>query len=96
MNTITGVQKVDGGSGEEAVVSVYSESKYLSSDGRHSAFIQPLSELDYPKSPPGYRITYSQLTHFHCSTMSKQRQWQKEGKWLPTRQRSCGNSPLPN
>lgn len=54
MNTITGVQKADGGSEEKAVVLVYSESKYLSSDGRHSAFIQPLSELDYPKSPPGY------------------------------------------
>lgn len=46
MNTISGVQKVHGGSEEEAVVLVYSESKYLSSDGRHSAFIQPLSELD--------------------------------------------------
>lgn len=54
MNTITGVQKVHGGSEEEAVALVYSESKYLSSDGCHSAFIQPLSELDYHKSPPGY------------------------------------------
>lgn len=54
MNTITRVQKVNGRSEEEAVVLVYSESKYLSSEGRHSAFIQPLSELDYHKSPPGY------------------------------------------
>lgn len=54
MNTITEVQKVHGGSAEEAVVLVYSERKYLSSDKHYSAFIQPLSELDYHKSPPGY------------------------------------------
>lgn len=42
------------GSEEEAVVLVYSEGKYLSSDRGCHAFIQPLSELDYYKSPPGY------------------------------------------
>lgn len=83
MNTISRVQKVHGGIKERAVVLVYSEGKYLSSDRRYSAFIQPLSELDYYKSPPGYRLTYSQGTHFHCGTMCKQRQWQKGRKWLP-------------
>lgn len=69
MNTISRVQKVHGGSKERAVVLVYSEGKYLSSDRRYSAFIQPLSKLDYYKSPPRYRFTYSQGTHFHCGTM---------------------------
>lgn len=47
MNTISRVQKVHGGSKERAVVLVHSEGKYLSSDRRYSAFIQPLLELDY-------------------------------------------------
>lgn len=54
MDTVTGVHEVHSGSVEEAVILVYSESKYLSVDGCHSAFIQLLSELDYHKSPPGY------------------------------------------
>lgn len=39
MKTISRVHKVHGGSKERAVVLVYSEGKYLSSDRRYSAFI---------------------------------------------------------
>lgn len=54
VNTIVGVQKAHRRSKKEAVILVYSGSKYLSTDAHYSAFIQPLSELDYNKSPAGY------------------------------------------